>query len=84
MHGSGMNEKHQSNPAGGFSLLRKEPMASRIRGITVEIGGNTTKLEQSLKSINNTIKSTQSQLKDVTRLLILDPCNIRECKMMVH
>ena len=50
-------------------------MASRIRGITVEIGGDTTKLEQSLKSVNSTIKSTQSQLKDVTRLLKLDPKN---------
>ena len=50
-------------------------MASRIKGITVEIGGDTTKLEQSLKSVNSTIKSTQSQLKDVTRLLKLDPKN---------
>lgn len=47
----------------------------KIQGITVEIGGDTTKLEQSLKSVNNTIKSTQSQLKDVTRLLKLDPKN---------
>ena len=50
-------------------------MASRIRGITIEIGGDTTKLEQSLKSVNSTIKSTQSQLKDVTKLLKLDPKN---------
>ena len=50
-------------------------MASRIKGITVEIGGDTTKLEQSLKSVNSTIKSTQSQLKDVTKLLKLDPKN---------
>ena len=50
-------------------------MASRIKGITVEIGGDTTKLEQSLKSVNSTIKSTQSQLKDVIKLLKLDPKN---------
>ena len=47
----------------------------KIKGITVEIGGDTTKLEQSLKSVNSTIKSTQSQLKDVTKLLKLDPKN---------
>lgn len=50
-------------------------MASPIKGITVEIGGDTTKLEQSLKAVNSTIKTTQSQLKDVSRLLKLDPTN---------
>ena len=50
-------------------------MASRIKGITVEIGGDTTKLEQSLKSVNSTIKSTQTELKDVSKLLKLDPSN---------
>lgn len=48
---------------------------SRIKGITVEIGGDVTGLEKSLKAINNTIKTTQSQLKDVERLLKLDPSN---------
>ena len=48
---------------------------SRIKGITVEIGGNTTGLEKALKSVNNVIKETQSQLKDVERLLKLDPTN---------
>ena len=46
---------------------------SRIKGITVEIGGDVTGLEKALKSVNTTIKSTQSQLKDVERLLKLDP-----------
>lgn len=50
-------------------------MASRIRGITVEIGGDTTGLEKALKSVNSTLKTTQSQLKDVERLLKLDPSN---------
>ena len=40
---------------------------SRIKGITVEIGGDTTGLEKALKSVNTTIKSTQTQLKDVER-----------------
>ena len=46
---------------------------SRIKGITVEIDGNVTGLEKALKSVNTTIKTTQSQLKDVERLLKLDP-----------
>ena len=50
-------------------------MASRIKGITVEIGGDTTGLEKALKGVNTTIKTTQSALKDVTRLLKLDPTN---------
>lgn len=50
-------------------------MANRIKGITVEIGGDTTGLDKALKSVNTTIKSTQSSLKDVGRLLKLDPSN---------
>ena len=48
---------------------------SRIKGITVEIGGDVTGLEKALKSVNTTIKQTQSQLKDVERLLKIDPSN---------
>ena len=50
-------------------------MAGRIKGITVEIGGDTTGLEKALKNVKSTIKNTQSQLKDVNRLLKLDPGN---------
>ncbi|MGN1198085.1 MAG: phage tail tape measure protein, partial [Acetatifactor sp.] len=50
-------------------------MANRIAGITVEIGGDTTKLSTALKSVNSEIKSTQSQLRDVNNLLKLDPGN---------
>lgn len=39
-------------------------MASRIQGITVEIGGDTTKLSKALESVNKSIKGTQSGLKD--------------------
>ena len=49
--------------------------AGRIKGITIEIGGNTTGLDKSLKSVNGTIYDTKSQLKDVERLLKLDPKN---------
>lgn len=50
-------------------------MPSRIKGITVEIGGDTTGLEKALKTVNTTIRQTQSELKDVNRLLKLDPSN---------
>ena len=50
-------------------------MASRIKGITVEIGGDTTGLDKALKNVNATIRTTQSSLKDVNKLLKLDPAN---------
>ena len=49
--------------------------ASRIQGITVEIGGDTTKLTAALKGVNGEIRTTQSQLRDVNNLLKLDPGN---------
>ena len=50
-------------------------MADKIRGITIELEGDTSKLTASLKGVNNAVKSTQRQLKDVERLLKLDPKN---------
>ncbi len=50
-------------------------MANRIKGITVEIGGDTTKLSKALEDVNKNIKNTQTQLKDVQKLLKLDPGN---------
>jgi len=50
-------------------------MANRIKGITVEIGGDTTKLSKALEGVNKNIKNTQTQLKDVEKLLKLDPSN---------
>lgn len=52
-------------------------MANRIKGITVEIGGDTTGLDKALKGVNSTIKNTQSQLRGVNRLLKLDPSNAK-------
>ena len=46
---------------------------NRIKGITVEIGGDTTKLQTALKGVNTEIRNTQSQLRDVEKLLKLDP-----------
>lgn len=50
-------------------------MANRIKGITVEIGGDTTKLQTALKGVNSEIRNTQAQLRDVDKLLKLDPGN---------
>lgn len=52
-------------------------MASgRIKGITIDIDGNTTKLSESLKKVDSSLRETQNQLKDVNRLLKLDPKNV--------
>ena len=50
-------------------------MANRIRGITVEIGGDTTKLQTALRGVNGEIRNTEAQLRDVNKLLKLDPGN---------
>lgn len=46
-----------------------------IRGLTIEIDGDTTGLQNSLKNVNPQIKTTQAQLKDINNLLKLDPTN---------
>lgn len=43
--------------------------------MTIEIGGDTTQLSESLHDVNKSITSTQAQLKDVEKLLKLDPTN---------
>lgn len=50
-------------------------MGSRIAGITIEIGGDTSNLQKSLKGVDSQLKKTQSQLKDVDKLLKLNPGN---------
>ena len=49
---------------------------TRIKGITIQIGGDTTQLQQALKGVNKQLNSTQSALKDVKKLLKLDPGNV--------
>ena len=49
--------------------------SGRIKGITIEIGGDTTKLVSSLKKVDTQIRNTQNALKDVNKLLKLDPGN---------
>lgn len=50
-------------------------MAEKIRGITIELGGDASGLSQALKDVNGDLNNTQKQLKDVERLLKLDPKN---------
>ena len=54
---------------------------NRIKGITVEIGGDTTKLQTALKGVNTEIRNTQSQLKDVEKLLKLFPVTGYKAKL---
>lgn len=51
-------------------------MADRIKGITIEIDGETKGLSKALQGVNKDIKSTQTQLKDIEKLLKLDPHNV--------
>ena len=46
-----------------------------IKGITIEIGGDTSGLQKALQGVDNKLKNTQAQLKDVNQLLKLDPSN---------
>ncbi|MBR6352575.1 MAG: phage tail tape measure protein [Oscillospiraceae bacterium] len=50
-------------------------MAGRIAGITIDIDGNTSKLQDSLKKLDGSLRTTQNNLKDVNKLLKLDPGN---------
>jgi len=51
-------------------------MASKnIKGITIEIGGNTTKLQDALKGVDKQVYSLNSDLKSLNQALKLDPKN---------
>jgi len=50
-------------------------LAGKIKGITIEIGGNTQPLNKALADVNKKSKDLQSELRQVERLLKLDPGN---------
>ena len=50
-------------------------MAGRIKGVTIEFGGDTVKLEKALKGVNSASRDAQNKLKDINRLLKFDPKN---------
>ena len=49
--------------------------AGRIKGITIEIGGDTTKLTNALAKVDNALGKTKTNLRDLDRALKLDPGN---------
>ena len=51
-------------------------MANRVRGITIQIGGDTTKLDKALRTTDVELAKVQKDLRDVERLLKLDPTNV--------
>jgi len=50
-------------------------MAKKIKGITIEIGGETRALDKALEDVNKKTRDLQSELRSVERLLKLDPKN---------
>ena len=50
-------------------------MAGNIKGITIEIGGDTTKLEKALKSVNTTSRELNKELRDINTSLKFNPGN---------
>lgn len=49
--------------------------SGKIRGIVIEIGGDTSKLQNSLKQVDSALSNTQYALKDINKLLKLNPGN---------
>ena len=50
-------------------------MASKIKGIIVEIGGDTVGLQKALKDVNDKAKNVSSEMREVEKALKLDPTN---------
>lgn len=48
----------------------------RVKGITVEIGGDVTKLDQALNKTDANLVRVQKDLKEVEKALKLDPTNV--------
>lgn len=50
-------------------------MANKIKGLTIEIGGDTTLLQKSMSEVNTKTRDLKTELRDVEKLLKLDPGN---------
>lgn len=50
-------------------------MAGNIKGITIELNGDVTKLDQALKGVNQTSKALNSELKEIEKQLKFNPGN---------
>lgn len=51
-------------------------MAGNIKGITIQIGADTKPLEKSLEGVNKNARAIQAELRQVDKLLKLDPGNV--------
>lgn len=51
-------------------------MSKKIQGLTIEIGGDTTKLSNALKEPNKEANSLQQKLRAVEQALKVDPTNV--------
>lgn len=51
-------------------------MSKRIKGITIELDGETTGLQKALKDVNKESRDIQKELRDVDRLLKFSPKNV--------
>ena len=51
-------------------------MSKRIKGITIEIDGDSTGLEKALKNVDKSLYDTNKQLRDVNKLLKFNPDNV--------
>lgn len=49
--------------------------SAKVRGITIELSADTTQVTQAFKEVQSSLSKTQSALKDVDRMLKLDPGN---------
>ena len=49
---------------------------NRVKGITIQIAGDTTKLDKALRETDGELSRVQKNLRDVERLLKLDPTNV--------
>ena len=48
---------------------------TKVRGITIELSADASGVNDALKQVNSELKKTQSDLRDVDKLLKLDPSN---------
>lgn len=55
--------------------------AQRIKGITIEIGGDTTELTKALSSVDKAVKETQANLRDINKALKFDTGNVNLLKL---
>ena len=55
--------------------------ANNLKGLTIEIGGDTTSLSNALKNVNKDISTIQANLRTVNSALKLDPSNVEAVAM---